>query len=71
MSFAFAFVCVWVVGKGVLKAWLMRCSYEKSLKEDVEILRHSPFFTGMQIYGLLQDTESGLLEMKFDPSNAV
>lgn len=37
----------------------------------MEILRSSPFFTGMQIYGLLQDTGTGLLEMKFDPSNAV
>jgi hypothetical protein len=39
--------------------------------EDVEILRNSPFFTGTQIYGLLQDTETGLLEVKFDPSMGV
>ncbi|KUJ12734.1 uncharacterized protein LY89DRAFT_687695 [Mollisia scopiformis] len=43
-------------------------SPEKSLEEDVDKLRRSPFFTGMQIYGLLQDTETGLLEVKFDPS---
>jgi carbonic anhydrase len=31
------------------------------VKEDVEILRASPFFKGMQILGFVQDTETGLL----------
>lgn len=47
------------------------CSCEKSLREDVEKLRCSPFFTGMRIFGLLQDTETGLLEVKFDSSLVV
>ena len=34
---------------------------EESVKEDVEILRASPFFKGMQIVGFVQDTETGLL----------
>jgi len=31
------------------------------VKEDVEFLRASSFFKGMQIVGLVQDTETGLL----------
>jgi carbonic anhydrase len=34
---------------------------EESVKEDVGILRSSPFFQGMQIVGFVQDTETGLL----------
>jgi len=34
---------------------------EASVKEDVGILRASPFFKGMQIVGFVQDTETGLL----------
>ncbi|CZR54518.1 uncharacterized protein PAC_04402 [Phialocephala subalpina] len=41
-------------------------SPEKSLKEDWKKLRRSPFFTGMDIYGLMQDTKTGLLEVLFD-----
>jgi carbonic anhydrase len=36
-------------------------SPEVSVKEDVGILRASPFFKGMQILGFVQDTETGLL----------
>jgi carbonic anhydrase len=36
-------------------------SPEVSVKEDVETLRASPFFKGMQILGFVQDTETGLL----------
>jgi carbonic anhydrase len=31
------------------------------VKEDVEFLRESPWFKGMQIVGFVQDTETGLL----------
>ncbi len=34
---------------------------EESVKEDVEVLKASPFFKGMQILGFVQDTETGLL----------
>lgn len=34
---------------------------EESVKEDVGILRASPFFKGMQILGFVQDTKTGLL----------
>ncbi|KAE9379007.1 carbonic anhydrase [Stipitochalara longipes BDJ] len=34
---------------------------EESVKEDVGILRASPFFKGMQIVGFVQDTETGIL----------
>ncbi len=34
---------------------------EESVKEDIGILRASPFFKGMQILGFVQDTETGLL----------
>ena len=34
---------------------------EDSVKEDVGILRSSPFFKGMQIVGFVQDTETGIL----------
>ncbi|KAF4629880.1 hypothetical protein G7Y89_g8258 [Cudoniella acicularis] len=34
---------------------------EKSVKEDVKTLRESPFFKGMGIVGLVQDTETGLM----------
>lgn len=40
---------------------LMRSRPEESVKEDVGILRASPFFKGMQIVGFVQDTETGLL----------
>jgi carbonic anhydrase len=39
--------------------WIL--SPEVSVKEDVEILRASPFFKGMQLLGFVQDTETGLL----------
>ncbi len=39
---------------------------EESVKEDVGILRASPFFTGMQIVGFVQDTETGLLSEVVD-----
>ena len=31
------------------------------MKEDVEILKSSPFFKGVQILGFVQDTETGVL----------
>jgi carbonic anhydrase len=34
---------------------------EESVKEDVEVLKASPFFKGMQILGFVQDTKTGLL----------
>ena len=34
---------------------------EDSVKEDVEVLKASPFFKGMQILGFVQDTKTGLL----------
>ena len=37
-------------------------SPEDSVKEDVEVLRDSAFFKGMQVVGLVQDTETGLLK---------
>jgi carbonic anhydrase len=44
------------------KFWvLMGNRPEESVKEDVETLRASPFFKGMQILGFVQDTETGLL----------
>lgn len=43
----------------VILIWSL--SPEVSVKEDVEILRTSPFFKGMQILGFVQDTETGLL----------
>jgi carbonic anhydrase len=33
-----------------------------TVKEDVESLRNSSFFKGMQIVGMVQDTETGLLK---------
>ncbi|KAK0124415.1 hypothetical protein ONS95_009375 [Cadophora gregata] len=36
-------------------------SPDESIKEDVGILKESPFFKGMQILGFVQDTETGLL----------
>jgi len=41
---------------------ILRTSPEVTVKEDVEILRESPFFKGMQVVGLVQDTETGLLK---------
>ncbi|KAH6719885.1 carbonic anhydrase [Leptodontidium sp. MPI-SDFR-AT-0119] len=35
---------------------------DESVKEDVGILKDSPFFKGMQILGFVQDTETGLLK---------
>jgi len=35
---------------------------EVSVKEDVELLRNSPFFKGMHILGFVQNTETGLLK---------
>ncbi|PVH86928.1 hypothetical protein DL98DRAFT_582245 [Cadophora sp. DSE1049] len=37
-------------------------SPDESVKEDVGILKDSPFFKGMQILGFVQDTETGLLK---------
>jgi len=37
-------------------------SPDESVKEDVGILKESPFFKGMQILGFVQDTETGLLK---------
>ncbi|KAE8448442.1 hypothetical protein EG329_009507 [Mollisiaceae sp. DMI_Dod_QoI] len=37
----------------------------RSVNEDVSKLRNSPFFTGMKIWGLVQDTETGLLEVVY------
>ncbi|KAH7418328.1 carbonic anhydrase [Cadophora sp. MPI-SDFR-AT-0126] len=37
-------------------------SPDESVKEDVRILKESPFFKGMQILGFVQDTETGLLK---------
>ncbi|KAL2074353.1 hypothetical protein VTL71DRAFT_8131 [Oculimacula yallundae] len=37
-------------------------SPDESVKEDVDILKQSPFFKGMQILGFVQDTETGLLK---------
>ncbi|PSS22497.1 hypothetical protein M430DRAFT_226325 [Amorphotheca resinae ATCC 22711] len=34
---------------------------EETVKEDVALLRESSFFKGMQVVGLVQDTETGLL----------
>jgi len=39
----------------------MRSRPEDSVKEDVGLLKDSPFFKGMQILGFVQDTETGLL----------
>ena len=39
----------------VILIWSL--SPEVSVKEDVETLRASPFFKGMQILGFVQDTE--------------
>lgn len=35
---------------------------EMTVKEDVEILRNSSFFRGIQIVGLVQDTQTGVLK---------
>ncbi|TVY60822.1 hypothetical protein LSUE1_G006395 [Lachnellula suecica] len=35
---------------------------EESVKEDVKTLKDNSFFKGMQIVGLVQDTETGLLK---------
>jgi len=35
---------------------------EATVKQDVEILRNSSFFKGIQIVGLVQDTQTGLLK---------
>lgn len=50
-------------GKEVLKETVFGSFVrpEESVKEDVGILRASPFFKGMQILGFVQDTETGLL----------
>ncbi len=50
-------------GKEVLKEVVFGSfvTPEESVKEDVGILRASPFFKGMQIVGLVQDTDTGLL----------
>ncbi|KAH7360660.1 carbonic anhydras-like protein, partial [Rhexocercosporidium sp. MPI-PUGE-AT-0058] len=37
-------------------------SPDESVKEDVAMLKDSPFFKGMQILGFVQDTETGLLK---------
>lgn len=37
------------------------------MKEDVGILRASPFFRGMQIVGFVQDTETGILSEVVGP----
>lgn len=34
---------------------------EESVREDIDVLRASPFFKGMQIVGFVQDTETGVL----------
>ena len=49
-------------GDGSRKWRLTEPSPEETVKEDVEFLRSSLFFKGMQIVGLLQDTETGLLK---------
>lgn len=36
---------------------------EESVQEDVGMLRASPFFSGMQIVGFVQDTETGVLSV--------
>jgi len=41
---------------------LKKISPEESVEEDVQALRESPFFKGMQIMGFVQDTETGLLK---------
>lgn len=43
--------------------WLAdrKFSPEETVKEDVALLRESSFFKGMQVVGLVQDTETGLL----------
>jgi carbonic anhydrase len=50
-------------GKAVLEATTFGnfSNPEESVKEDVEVLRASPFFEGMQIVGFVQDTETGVL----------
>jgi carbonic anhydrase len=45
----------------------MKTRPEESVKEDVGILRASPFFKGMQIVGFVQDTETGLLSEVVGP----
>jgi carbonic anhydrase len=40
---------------------------EESIREDVGILRASPFFNGMQIVGFVQDTETGILNEVVGP----
>jgi carbonic anhydrase len=49
-------------GVAVVK-WLAdrKFSPEETVKEDVALLRESSFFKGMQVVGLVQDTETGLL----------
>lgn len=37
------------------------------MKEDVGVLKDSPFFKGMQILGYVQDTETGLLSEVIGP----
>ena len=41
---------------------LTKRSPDDTVKEDVEFLRASSFFKGMQIVGLVQNTETGLLK---------
>lgn len=40
---------------------LISSSPEESVKEDVEILRKSAFFRGMQIWGSVLDTHTGVV----------
>ena len=40
-------------------------SPEVTVKEDVKLLRESSFFKGMEIVGLVQNTETGLLKEVF------
>ncbi|EPE27604.1 beta-carbonic anhydrase, cab [Glarea lozoyensis ATCC 20868] len=35
---------------------------DESVTEDVEMLKRSPFFKGMQILGFVQDTQTGIVE---------
>lgn len=37
-------------------------SPEISVKADVQILKKSPFFKGVQILGFVQDTQTGVLK---------
>ncbi|RFU25572.1 hypothetical protein B7463_g10765, partial [Scytalidium lignicola] len=35
---------------------------EETVKEDVAFLKASPYFKGMEVYGFVQDTHTGLLK---------